>query len=1226
MDCSFSASYSEDMYLGYPANEHYHSSNHGTVNYHMPESGEYYILMITNYSRQPCVISFSQTGGTGSSGCYGQKNITAGVNSVEGGTVTGAGEYECGSSCTLTATANEGFVFMDWTDENGVVVSTDEEYTFTVWGNRNFTANFVEGSAACYLIFSLNDSNGNGWSDNYLVLNFEDGPSQKLTIPYDSSLSSYSLPIVDGSHISLGWISGLYTEQCSFSVSYSNGNMICYGNELNNNYEFEFDIDCISMPVSTFYITASANPLGGGIVSGIGEYECGSTCTLTATANEGYTFMYWIENGQQVSSNDTCSFVVTSEHNMVAVFAPFSITAVANPIEGGTVSGMGEYENGSTCTLTATANEGYTFLYWTENGQQVSSNVAYSFTVTSERDLVAHFTLPFSITATANPIEGGMVSGTGDYNYGSTCTLTAIANEGYTFIYWTENGQQISSNANYTFTVTSERDLVAHFVLPFSITATANPVEGGMVSGTGEYDYGSTCTLTAVANEGYTFMYWTENGQQISSNANYTFTVTSERDLVAHFALPFSITATANPEEGGTVTGSGEYDYYSTCIMTATPNPGYYFVKWTENGQQVSTNISYSFIVTRHRNLVAVFSPYCHVQTSVNPNEGGTVYYDNVFGFENGMPSDWTTIDADGDGLTWVSSMTPGIYHNSGVNLSGTGHNASEAYVISCSYANQTGQVLYPDNYLVSPQIALGGSISFYACAQDNCYAAEHFGVAVSTTSNTSASAFTMLQEWTMTAKGGGNGVRSFGRDGDNRGQGNWYQFTVDLSSYSGMGYVAIRHFNCHDQFILNVDDITIAGFSVEEGEYCQGQTCYLNAIPNDGYNFINWTEDGEVVSTEPAYSFTVTGDRNLVANFYTNHWTASESFQNNMFMLGVVQIDGVEQMSPTLELGAFCNGECRGAEFPIYEEGRWLYFMAIGGNSGDDITFRLYDHALQQELDLYCYNILSFEESVFIGVDNPYEVQFASTFTISADINPIEGGSVIGTGDYAPGMSATLVATPNEGYAFNCWTFDGEVVSTEPSYTFTVTESMNFTANFDVMLLQQLSAGWNWFSTYLEITLDDLKAALLAAFPNVGANALVIKSKSGQTSWNPLAQRWVGSLNTIDLSQMYMIKVPTDIVITLQGVPINPADHPVTIKNGVNWIAFPSSESMSVTNAFAGFAVNGDMVKSKANGVAAYYGTIWAGALKNLVPGQGYIYKSNVQDDRTFTFPISTR
>ena len=180
-----------------------------------------------------------------------------------------------------------------------------------------------------------------------------------------------------------------------------------------------------------------------------------------------------------------------------------------------------------------------------------------------------------------------------------------------------------------------------------------------------------------------------------------------------------------------------------------------------------------------------------------------------VYDFDDSSLQGWTTIDADGDGYTWVSSMNPGNYHNAGVDLTGTGHNASAYYVISGSWANGIGQVLYPDNYLVSPQITLGGSISFWACAQDASYAADHFGVAVSTTSSTIPNAFATIQEWTMTAKSSSN-VTSIGRDGNTRAQGNWYQYTVDLSAFSGMGYVAIRHFNCSDQFILNVDDITI--------------------------------------------------------------------------------------------------------------------------------------------------------------------------------------------------------------------------------------------------------------------------------------------------------------------------------------------------------------------------------------------------------------------------------
>ncbi|MBO7469544.1 MAG: choice-of-anchor J domain-containing protein, partial [Bacteroidales bacterium] len=211
--------------------------------------------------------------------------------------------------------------------------------------------------------------------------------------------------------------------------------------------------------------------------------------------------------------------------------------------------------------------------------------------------------------------------------------------------------------------------------------------------------------------------------------------------------------------------------------------------------------------------------------SSVNSNDD-CIYVDNVtlykqagpapsgmtYTFDDNTMMGWTSLDADGDGNGWVSSANPGIYHNSGVSLSGTGHNDSEAYVISGSYANQTGQALTPDNYLVSPaKIAAqnGAAISFYACAQDESYAAEHFGVAVSTGSNTSAADFTTVQEWTMTAKNG-RGADEYSAVRGTR-QGSWYQYTVDLSAYAGQEiWVAIRHFNCTDMFILNVDDITL--------------------------------------------------------------------------------------------------------------------------------------------------------------------------------------------------------------------------------------------------------------------------------------------------------------------------------------------------------------------------------------------------------------------------------
>jgi hypothetical protein len=211
-----------------------------------------------------------------------------------------------------------------------------------------------------------------------------------------------------------------------------------------------------------------------------------------------------------------------------------------------------------------------------------------------------------------------------------------------------------------------------------------------------------------------------------------------------------------------------------------------------------------------------------------------------TYDFENSTMQGWTSLDADGDGYGW--------YVASDIMSTGYGHNGSNDCVLSQSYYG--GLVLYPDNYLVSPQLPLGGVITFYACAQDASYAAEHFGVAVSTTVNNSASAFTMLNEWTMTAKAAPSGKkvsfdetadvkgRGYSRDGNNRVQGNWYQYTVDLSAYAGQtGYVAIRHFNCSDMFYLDVDDITITepGKGATENRAFSHYRVYRTNCYNDG-------------------------------------------------------------------------------------------------------------------------------------------------------------------------------------------------------------------------------------------------------------------------------------------------------------------------------------------------------------------------------------------------------
>ena len=181
----------------------------------------------------------------------------------------------------------------------------------------------------------------------------------------------------------------------------------------------------------------------------------------------------------------------------------------------------------------------------------------------------------YTIAVEANPSNGGSVyvgdqPGTtqGTYVNGQQCTVHAIPAVGYTFMVWRENGTQVSTQASYTFTVTNNRTLVANFqAQTYTISATADPTDGGSVSGGGTYNFGQSCTLAATPAIGYAFLKWTKNGTQVSTSATYTFTVTESAAYVAHFSIlvtPPTVTTNAvtNATQttatcGGNVTSDG---------------------------------------------------------------------------------------------------------------------------------------------------------------------------------------------------------------------------------------------------------------------------------------------------------------------------------------------------------------------------------------------------------------------------------------------------------------------------------------------------------------------------------------------------------------------------------------------------------------------------------------------------------------------------------------------
>ncbi len=249
-----------------------------------------------------------------------------------------------------------------------------------------------------------------------------------------------------------------------------------------------------------------------------------------------------------------------------------------------------------------------------------------------------------------------------------------------------------------------------------------------------------------------------------------------------------------------------------------------------------------------------------------------------------------------------------------------------------------------------------------------------------------------------------------------------------------------------------------VEGGTVEgTGSYQVGETATLKAIENDGYVFLNWTEDGEVVSDEMEYSFVVERATNLVANFAPVYWIPDETLHpNNMSLITTIVIDGVEQDNHRLEIGAFCGEELRGhgrLQYIAAPADKHEAFITIYGEDSDSITFKLYDHATASILDLRTDYSLSFSVNGTVGtVIEPNVMNFTSRVAIEATANPAEGGTLTGAGNYHIGDEVSLTATANEKYAFINWTVEGEEVYTENNYTFTVEGARNLVANFAII------------------------------------------------------------------------------------------------------------------------------------------------------------------------------
>jgi hypothetical protein len=624
-----------------------------------------------------------------------------------------------------------------------------------------------------------------------------------------------------------------------------------------------------------FNVQVVAHPPSGGTVSGGGEdIPYNTEITVSATPAQYYTFVGWKEdsiNSPFIYWDTTFTFKVIKSHNLIAVFTleTYNITVFADPHPGGTVQGDAyNLPFGTDTVVRAFPNINYDFFRWTEDTVPVAWDLNYSFTVNANRQLTAHF-IPkhYNVMLEASPLVGGVVEGNeNDIPYMEPITIKATPKSNYVFEKWMEWVEDslvhFSFEAEYTFPVTKSYHLVAIFKLAtYHVILGVYPPEAGTADST-EFNipYGTIKAIKAYPNERYHFDCWREDGPDgpmVCPTSDFEFQVTSSRYLVATFTSETHlITLISAPSGGGTLLGGGNIPVEHETTIRAVPDGCYEFVEWRDDRDSlVTTQSEFQLIVTEPRTFVAYFLKHTlDITTSANPPEGGTVV---------------------------------GEFHDL---FCGTP-------VTVYAYPN-------PENYFInwtidSVEVSKDSEYTFPAAASCNLVA--NFATTTYT--------ITLLADPPEMGTVEGGGEIPYGREITAKAlpyEGysfiHWTEDSAAVSTDAHYSFIVqhprtlTAHFE-KTMYIVTVEvNDTVYGYATGGGRFDLNETATVRAFSKQGYQFVNWTINDEIVAEESVYSFSVTESVTIVANFYGLEFDEyAATLWDNTFMLNLKKLEEEE-------------------------------------------------------------------------------------------------------------------------------------------------------------------------------------------------------------------------------------------------------------------------------------------------------------------------------------------
>ncbi len=981
------------------------------------------------------------------------------VTADKGGTTTGSGTYIANRPATITATPDEHYVFTGWSDGN-----QDNPRTITVTGDATYTATF----ALTQHTLTLRATNG-------AITGAESGKKYD----YGTVLTLTATP--NEGYEFTGWRDGNQDNPRTITVT-------------------EDATYVITFALTQHTLTLAAeNGTIAGAESGK-KYDYGTTLTLTATPNEGYAFAGWSDGNQ----DNPRTFTVTQDSTFTATFAAFEYVdlglpsgtlwatfnvGATSPEQYGDYFAWGEittketykwntykYCNGSGDTQTKyCTNSSYgtvdnkTVLDPEDDAAHVNWGGAWRMPTTAEQqELLNECTWEWTDNYNNTGVAGRIVTGTNGNSiflpaagYRFASSLTNAGSYGY---YWSSSLYESGSNSGaYIFNLGSENHYtnggsrcygrsVRPVQSPVKHTITVTAGEGGTATGSGEYFANRTATLKATPNENYVFVGWSDGNKDNPR----TITVTQDLTLTATFAQPeyvdlglpsgtlwatFNVGA-ASPEQAGDYLAWGE----------TKPQENNDYSKWNYkwyNGKMIKYNYADGKTVLEAEDDAATVNwggdwrmptraevrellDSCTWTWTNNYNgtgvagrtvtgKNGNAIFLPVAGYRDG-----TSLGDAGHGYYWSSSLGEmpdyAYYFNFSYGVHGMENNNRPC-------GSSVRPVQSPVKYTLTVTASEGGTATgtgeYFAGRTATLTATPNEGYAFAGWSDGNQEnprTFTVTEDSTFTATFAAFEYVDLGLPSGTL----WATFNVGATSPEQAG----------DYFAWGETKPKEWYNGIYEGEYKWG--VYNSGDTNHGMTKYNKTDGKTVLEAEDDaahvnwggdWRMPTTAEQQELLNECTWEWTDN---YNDTGVAGRI-VTGTNGNSIFLPAAGYREN------LKLLSAGSCGYYWSSSlDESSSSYAYYLFFYSIYYSQEIK-HRYIGFTVR---AVQSPVK----HTITVTAS----EGGTVTGAGEYFAGRTATLTATPNEGYVFACWTDEsGKLISSQATYTVTVTSDATYTANF---------------------------------------------------------------------------------------------------------------------------------------------------------------------------------